>query len=254
MYARSRGAVNTARAELALQPLKETSGGFRVRPMLIVLDASFLASATHVDDLPPPMFAEIAFAGRSNVGKSSLINALLERKRLVRTSSKPGATRGINVFRIKVRTPRPRSPSPTSESNGAQGDKNTLEAELDLVDLPGYGYARRSKKERRSWGPLIESFLSKRPGLRTVVIIVDARRGLEADDRQLLEYLESIDRPALLVVTKLDKLPKNRQKLTVQAIGKQSGVRAFGFSAITGEGRDKLWRALLRAAHVGTSQ
>ncbi len=226
--------------------------------MLTVLDARFLVSATDVADLPAPMFAEIAFAGRSNVGKSSLINALLERKQLVRTSSKPGATRGINVFRIRVRTPDEATkagPAATtsdgSDEEAAGGGPGRLEAELDLVDLPGYGYAKRSKKERRSWGPLIESFLSQRPGLRAVVLIVDGRRGLEDDDRQLLSYLAEIERRALLVVTKLDKLPKSQRKLAVRSIGEQAGVRAYGFSAVTGEGRERLWRALLREAHVG---
>ena len=122
-----------------------------------------------------------------------------------------------------------------------------------LVDLPGYGYAQRSKAERRSWGPLIESFLSQRPGLRAVVLIVDVRRGPEDDDAQLLEYLQSIDRRAIVVATKLDKVPRSKQKLALKAISDAlGGMRVHGFSATKGDGRDKLWRSLLRAAHLGT--
>lgn len=197
-----------------------------------VLEAEFVASATALDQLPPPARAEIAFAGRSNVGKSSLINALCQRKKLVRTSSTPGCTRGINVFHLRLRV-------------------DEAEAELDLVDLPGYGFARRSKKERRSWGPLMEDFLSRRPGLRGVVVIVDARRGLEEDDEQLVDFLKHVGRRAIVVATKLDKVPKSKAKLAVQAVSEGARTRVVGFSATTGEGREAVWRSLLRAADVG---
>jgi GTP-binding protein len=193
-----------------------------------LLDASFLASSTDLNRLPPPAYAEIAFAGRSNVGKSSLINSLLGRKKLVRTSSKPGATRGINFFRITLR-------------GGAH---------LDLVDLPGYGYAKRSKAERRSWGPLIEGFLETRAGLRAVVLIVDARRGVEDDDLELVEYLDSLSIGVFLVATKVDKLPTHQRKLAVEAIKRDVGRRVFAYSAETGEGRDALAKALLRACSI----
>lgn len=195
-----------------------------------VLDAEFLAGATDLAHLPPPAYAEIAFAGRSNVGKSSLINSLLGRKKLVRTSSKPGATRGINFFRVTLR-------------GGGH---------LDLVDLPGYGYAKRSKAERRSWGPLIEGFLETRAGLRAVVLIVDARRGLEEDDAELVHYLTDLDVGVFLVATKIDKLPAHQRKLAVEAIGKTAGRRVFPYSAETGEGRDALSRSLLRACAIET--
>jgi len=145
----------------------------RYNPAMDVLDAEFVAGATALGQLPAPTFAEVAFAGRSNVGKSSLINNLVRRKKLVRTSGAPGCTRAINIFRVRLRT-------------------NDEEAHLDLVDLPGYGYAQRSKAERKSWGPLIEGFLSERPGLRGAVVIVDIRRGTQDDDLQLLEFLESV--------------------------------------------------------------
>ncbi|MCB9633949.1 MAG: YihA family ribosome biogenesis GTP-binding protein [Sandaracinus sp.] len=202
-----------------------------------VLEAEFVAAASALPQLPAPVLAEVAFAGRSNVGKSSLINALTQRKKLVRTSSTPGATRGINLFRLKLRVPVP-------EAEAVLG-------EMDLVDLPGYGYAKRSKSERKSWGPLIEGFLRTRPGLRAVVVIVDARRGPEEDDAELLEFLDYIERPALVVATKLDKLPKNQQKLAVEAVSRTVGRRVFGFSAETGQGREPLWRSILRHAHVG---
>lgn len=196
---------------------------------LDVVDAQFVAAARTLGQLPAPAFAEVAFAGRSNVGKSSLINALVQRKKLVRTSSTPGATRGLNLFRIRFRD----------------------EAVLDLVDLPGYGYAQRSKAERAAWGPLLEGFLSDRPGLHAVVLIVDVRRGVEDDDLQLLEFLAHIGRRAVLVATKIDKLPASKRKPAVAAVGKPHGLRAIGFSAETGEGREQLWKLLRRATALG---
>jgi GTP-binding protein len=193
-----------------------------------ILDAQFVAGATNYHQLPPPAFAEIAFAGRSNVGKSSLINSLVARKKLVRTSGTPGCTRAINIFRI-----------------GLRGD-----AEFDLVDLPGYGFAKRSKGEKRAWGVLIEDFLSQRPGLRAVVIIVDVRRGVEDEDRQLLEYLEHIGVRAILVATKLDKLPASQRKLALKDVQAGAPARVFGYSSVTGDGRERLWKSLLREAGI----
>jgi GTP-binding protein len=197
-----------------------------------VLDARFLASAPRQSALPPPAFAEIGFAGRSNVGKSSLINKLLGRKKLVRTSSTPGCTRGLSLFRARLRT--------------EGGD----EAYLDLVDLPGYGYAKRSKAERRSWGPMIEGFLAERVGLRAVVVIVDVRRGPEEDDRQLLEYLEHLGIRAIVVATKLDKLPANKRKPALMKLKPQLGQKPVGFSAASGEGVDALWKRIAHAASL----
>lgn len=196
-----------------------------------VLDAEFIAGAPSLEHLPPPIFAEIAFAGRSNVGKSSLINSLVRRKKLVRTSSAPGCTRAINIFRIRLRT-------------------DETEAHLDLVDLPGYGYAQRSKAERKSWGPLIEGFLEQRPGLHGAVVIVDIRRGFEPDDAQLVEFLESIDVTPILVATKIDKLPASKRKPALATLRRQLDHRITPFSSVTGEGRDLLWKQLLRVSSI----
>ncbi len=187
-----------------------------------VLDAEFVTTAMKVAQLPPPLYAEVAFAGRSNVGKSSLINSLAQRKKLARTSSTPGCTRGMNLFRLTLR-----------------GD-----ARIDFVDLPGYGFAARSKTERMSWGPMIERFLEQRVGLRGVILLVDVRRGIEAEERELLEYLAHIKQKAVVVATKIDRLPVNQRKLAVQKLAKESGVRALPFSSHTGEGRDALWKAI----------
>lgn len=198
-----------------------------------VLDASYVATANDQSSLPPPAYAEVAFAGRSNVGKSSLINRLVGRRKLVRTSSTPGCTRGLSLFRARLRL---------GESD---------EARIDLVDLPGYGFAKRSKKERRSWGPMIEGFLRERAGLRAVIVIVDVRRGPEDDDLDLVAYLEELGVTPIVVATKLDKLPASKRKPALAALGARLGAPPVGFSAVTGDGVEELWRRILRVASVG---
>lgn len=196
-----------------------------------VLDAEFIAGATALGQLPAPTFAEVAFAGRSNVGKSSLNNNLVRRKKLVRTSSAPGCTRAINIFRVRLRS-------------------DAGEAHLDLVDLPGYGYAQRSKAERKSWGPLIEGFLRERPGLRGAVVIIDIRRGLQDDDAQLLEFLDSIGVTPILVATKLDKLPTSKRKPAIAKLRTQLGRPVTPYSSVTGDGREALWKRVLQASSI----
>jgi GTP-binding protein len=202
------------------------------RPAIEVLDAQFLASAPNVSRLPPPVFAEAAFAGKSNVGKSSLINALSGRRKLVRVSGTPGCTRGLNLFRLEL-------------AERADADDTLRHATLDLVDLPGYGYARRSKQELASWGDMIEGFLVQRAGLRVVVLIVDVRRGVTDEDRQLLDFLAHVGRECLLVATKLDKLPRSKRRPALAAIEREvPGRPVLGFSAQDGEGKGPLWRAV----------
>jgi len=207
------------------------TGQGRYNTAMDVLDAEFVAGATSFERLPAPTFAEVAFAGRSNVGKSSLINNLVRRRKLVRTSGAPGCTRAINIFRVRLRT-------------------NDDEAHLDLVDLPGYGYAQRSKAERKSWGPLIEGFLRERPGLRGAVVIVDIRRGAQDDDLQLLEFLESIGVAPILVATKMDKLPTSKRKPAVRALQAELGRPLTPYSSVTGDGWDALWQRILSASSI----
>lgn len=191
-------------------------------------EAQFIASAANVEQLPPPTFPEIAFAGRSNVGKSSLINTLVDRRKLVRTSNTPGCTRALNLFRVTIG-----------------------EANLDFVDLPGYGFAERSKSERRAWGTLIEGFLQRRLSLSGVIVIVDIRRGIEPDDEQLLDFLDHIQRPSIIVATKLDKLPLNKQKPALDTLKKKwQGAKIFGFSSETKKGREELWRQIFSVMGV----
>jgi GTP-binding protein len=200
-----------------------------------VKNAEFAAAAAALGELPPPLSVEVAFAGRSNVGKSSLMNCLMSRRNLVRVSGTPGCTRKLCFYTVEL-------------ADGAR---------ITLVDLPGYGFARRSKGERQAWGELIEGYLLARPTLRAVVAIVDVRRGLEADDRDLLELVASGPRVArppvagIVVATKLDKLPLSKHKLELARAERAAGRRLIGFSSETGFGRERLWGAVLQAAGVG---
>jgi GTP-binding protein len=203
-----------------------------------VTEAEFVAGAPAEGGLPPPALAEVAFAGRSNVGKSSLLNAMMQRRALARTSGTPGCTRQINVFHVKALPP------------GGEGGA----LDVHFVDLPGYGYAKRAKSEKAEWGPMLEGYLQRRVTLRAVALLVDVRRGLEDDDVQLIDFLRAprlVDTPKPLeiaiVATKIDKLPKNERKPALEKLKKTAKAAVVGFSAVTGEGREELWSRIRRA-------
>ncbi len=192
-----------------------------------ILDARYIASGTDVDQLPGPALPEVAFAGRSNVGKSSLLNALTMRKNLARTSKTPGHTNKVNLFDVRAEA-----------------------AHVVFADLPGYGFAARSKEQKKSWGPMIEGYLLKRPSLRALVLLVDVRRGIENDDRELVEFWAQTKKKLILVGTKIDKLPKAQHKPAVaklREVTRDIDSKAIGFSAETGQGRDDLWKAIAQA-------
>ena len=190
--------------------------------MMKIKSAEFITSATKPSQYPLANLPEIAFAGRSNVGKSSLINTLVNRKHLVKTSSTPGRTQLINFFNINET--------------------------MVFVDLPGYGYARVPQAVRQKWGPMIETFLSKRKTLKGVVVILDVRRIPKTEDLDLIHWLDYYNIASILVITKADKLSKNKQLkqqaaiLQALAVDQQSVVL---FSAKTRLGRDAVWEAIL---------
>jgi len=185
---------------------------------------TFIKSAVKPADYPPVDLPEIAFAGRSNVGKSSLINVLVERKGLVRTSSTPGRTQLINFFQMTA--------TPFS---------------LNLVDLPGYGYAKVPLDVKKQWGPMMERYLSGRESLRGVVLILDIRRIPSDEDLQMLEWLRSYRRRPIVVLTKCDKLTKNQRARQIALISQRTGIGQEGltlFSALSKEGREDVWQAI----------
>lgn len=201
-----------------------------------IVEASFVVGSTDAQSLPPPTLAEVAVAGRSNVGKSSLLNALLQRRSLARTSNTPGCTRQLNVFRVRA----------------ADG------LALFVVDVPGYGWARRSKQERTGWQTMIEEYLARRVSLRAIVLLVDARRGPEDDERQLVDFVRRRREAAraapiefVWVATKLDKLGPAQRKPALQRLRQAAGAPVIGFSAVTGDGREELWRSIRRASLGG---
>jgi GTP-binding protein len=183
------------------------------------LKAEFVVSAGSPDLFPPGRLPEIAFLGRSNVGKSSLINALTGQKRLAFTSSTPGRTQTINFYRI--------------------GD------EWIFVDLPGYGYARVPPAHLLEWKKLIDEYLEKRKTLKLSCLILDARRGWMESDQDLRRWLEHHGRPYLVVATKTDKLNQSELERGLRAI-RQEGIEPLPFSALTGRGVREIWQAIAK--------
>ena len=171
---------------------------------------------------PEAKWPEVAFAGRSNVGKSSLLNQLVRRKRLARVSNTPGRTREVNFFLVNDR--------------------------FVLVDLPGYGYARISKERRAEWKPLIKGYLRTSTELRGIVQLLDVRHDPTSDDRQMIAFLASIGIPTLFALTKTDKLGASQRKTRIAALTEELSVsedQVIPFSAVTGEGRDELAAAVM---------
>jgi len=186
--------------------------------------ADLLISCAREGQFPADGLPEVAFLGRSNVGKSSLLNALVNRKQLARTSSTPGKTRLIHFFRIVAG-----------------------ETELALVDLPGYGWAKVSRKERKSWGSLIESYLERRAPLRLAVLLQDIRRDFSEDETLLLEWLAERGIPWQVVVTKSDKLKPMRRGKRLRELKDQLGATPFPLIATSSQSRqglDDVWRRI----------
>ena len=185
-------------------------------------NADILLRATNKSHYPQDDIPEVALAGRSNVGKSSFINTMLNRKNLARTSGKPGKTQLLNFFNID--------------------DK------LRFVDVPGYGYARVSKKEREKWGKMIEEYLTTRDNLRAVVSLVDLRHEPSADDVQMYQFLKYYEIPVILVATKADKIPRGKWNKHESMIKKKLDFDKSDtfiiFSSVNKTGVEEAWNAI----------
>ncbi len=189
-----------------------------------IKQAELKAAAYNDNEFPDWDLPEVAFIGRSNVGKSSLLNNLIGRKNLARTSSTPGKTRGLYFY--------------------------LLNEQLCFVDLPGYGYAKVSKKERQRWAPIIEEYLGKRPNLRGCLHLIDSRHEPTADDKLMSEWLRAHTVATITVATKADKISRGamirQSSLIHRGLGLFSDDLFLTFSARTGAGRDELWKAIER--------
>ncbi|MCX5833768.1 MAG: ribosome biogenesis GTP-binding protein YihA/YsxC [Deltaproteobacteria bacterium] len=187
-----------------------------------ITSAEYIKAAAKPDQFPEPALPEVAFAGRSNVGKSSLINTLVHRKKLAQTSGTPGKTRLIHFYDINHR--------------------------FSFVDLPGYGYAKVPESMRRSWRPMVEGYLRGRPNLALVVLILDVRRDPSGEDMALVEWLNHQGIRHLFVLTKADKLSGNERRARERHLKGLLGIpgdqKLVLFSARTGEGKDEIWRQI----------
>ena len=189
-----------------------------------ILSAEFIRSCLVPEQFPPGEIPEIAFVGRSNVGKSSLINSLLHRRDLAKVSRTPGKTRAVNLFLVSTSDP--------------------LLSKFYLVDLPGYGFAKISRATRAQWAPLLEAYLADRTALRGLVLLIESRVVTD-EDRHTLAWLRSIGHNPLIVATKADKLKPSERVRVLRAIhqnlGLSEGEMLIPYSSVTGEGRDRVW-------------
>lgn len=185
---------------------------------MLIRSATFVKSAVRPVDYPVSELPEIAFAGRSNVGKSTMINTLVNRKGLVKTSRTPGRTQLLNFFNINDT--------------------------FMLVDLPGYGFAKVPIAVKKSWGSMVQEYLKQRTNLKAVVLLFDIRRVPQGEDLQLLDWLEEWQVPTIPVLTKLDKVSRNNRRKQITPILEATGLSAEDFSlfsALSKEGRDDVW-------------
>ncbi|MCQ6273496.1 YihA family ribosome biogenesis GTP-binding protein [Bacillus sp. V3B] len=187
-----------------------------------IKSADIVISAVKPEQYPSEAMPEFALAGRSNVGKSSFINKMLNRRNLARTSSKPGKTQTLNFYLINE--------------------------EFHFVDVPGYGYARVSKTERAAWGRMIETYLTNREQLKAVLLIVDLRHPPTADDVMMYQFLKHYDLPCIIINTKADKIPKAKWqkhiKITKDKLELDPNDQIILFSSETGYGKEKAWSVL----------
>jgi GTP-binding protein len=201
-----------------------------------VVSADFAKTATRPEEWPRGATAELAFVGRSNVGKSSMLNALARRKGLARVSGTPGRTRALQFFDLAYR------PTPAVRPR-----------QVRFCDLPGYGYAKVSKDERDRWAAMIEDYLRGRDVLRAVVLIVDARHEPAESDHDALEFLRASGRRVIVAVTKIDKLAKTRRGAALRGVEASLELargEAVPFSALEGTGTEALWARIAAAAEA----
>jgi GTP-binding protein len=204
---------------------------------VVVLDASFVKSATKRAEWPPPDRPEAAFCGRSNVGKSSCLNALANRRQLARVSRTPGRTRLINFFELRVAA-RTRA--------GGRGPEHALR----FADLPGYGFASGPKEERAGWKEMIETYLTGREALRVLAVLVDGDLGAQPSDLEMVRWAVPLGKRIVVVATKLDRLARARREPQLEKIAARLEVRRdriIPFSAKEKFGVDELWRELIDA-------
>lgn len=186
--------------------------------------ANLKTSAVGKEQYPRDHFPEIALAGRSNVGKSSFINRMLGRRNLVRTSSKPGKTRTLNFY--------------------------TINDSFYFVDVPGYGYAKVSKREREKWGQMMEEYFETREQLKVVVLITDIRHRPTEDDLQMIEYISYLQLPLVVIGTKLDRVQRSKRQKQIAQFKKYlahiKDITLIPFSAETGENKHRAWKELTK--------